>query len=366
MLVVTDEVYEHLTFDGAARADGHAARACAERTLTISSAGKTFSCTGWKVGWVSGPAAAVAAVRTVKQFLTFSVGAPFQPAVGDGAGPADATFTEPARPAVGASATCSSLRLGAAGFAVAVPAGTYFVVADAAPLGVSDDGAFCRELPERVRRGGDPGRRSFYDDPAGGADAAPVRLLQAGRGAPRGRGEVDPTGADVLSGNRTNPARPKDRQTCHQPNRSRLPTDRPARARFGAAITSVLLALAIVLGPPSAAGCCSSRRWPSPPAPCWGSATSPGLDLPQGRPAAAGTAGRARGLPPALRPDRRPRLRPRRSPWLGPEPPVLFYIAVGFALVAALLNAVFDFCLGCEIYLLSKRVFGKATPAAAG
>ena len=85
-LVVTDEVYEHLTLagpDGTRPAHVPVATlpGMAERTLTISSAGKTFSFTGWKIGWISGPAALVAAVRTVKQFLTYVNGAPFQPAV---------------------------------------------------------------------------------------------------------------------------------------------------------------------------------------------------------------------------------------------------------------------------------------------
>jgi len=79
--VVTDEVYEHLTFDGAEHVPVATLPGMWERTLTISSAGKTFSATGWKVGWVSGPAEAVAAVRAVKQFLTFVGSGPFQPAV---------------------------------------------------------------------------------------------------------------------------------------------------------------------------------------------------------------------------------------------------------------------------------------------
>ncbi len=83
LYVVTDEVYEHLVYDGA-----HVPIATLpgmwERTLTISSAGKTFALTGWKIGWVTGPAALVAAVRTTKQFLTYVNGAPFQPAVAVG------------------------------------------------------------------------------------------------------------------------------------------------------------------------------------------------------------------------------------------------------------------------------------------
>ncbi|HWR47637.1 MAG TPA: aminotransferase class I/II-fold pyridoxal phosphate-dependent enzyme, partial [Pseudonocardiaceae bacterium] len=81
LLVITDEVYEHLVFDGAQHLPIAAFPGMAQRTLSVSSAGKTFSVTGWKIGWVCGPAHLVAAVRAVKQFLTFVGGAPFQPAV---------------------------------------------------------------------------------------------------------------------------------------------------------------------------------------------------------------------------------------------------------------------------------------------
>ena len=90
--VVTDEVYEHLTFDGAEHVPVATLPGMRSRTLTISSAGKTFSTTGWKVGWVSGPAEAVAAVRAVKQFLTYVGSGPFQPAVAAGLGLPDAVY----------------------------------------------------------------------------------------------------------------------------------------------------------------------------------------------------------------------------------------------------------------------------------
>jgi N-succinyldiaminopimelate aminotransferase len=121
----------------------------ADRTLTISSAGKTFSATGWKVGWVCGPAAAVTAVRAVKQFLTFVGSGPFQPAVALALGLDDAVYA-------GLSSALQGKRdllvdgLQAAGLQVSVPDGTYFVVADAAPLGATDALTFCRELPARA------------------------------------------------------------------------------------------------------------------------------------------------------------------------------------------------------------------------
>lgn len=145
-LIVTDEVYEHLRFDGA-----HVPIATLpgafERTLTISSAGKTFSTTGWKIGWITGPRELVTAVLAVKQFLTYVSGSPFQGAVARGLGLDDVFFT-------GIAATLERKRdilsagLSAAGFSVSPSAGSYFVVADAAPLGFEDSVAFCRALPE--------------------------------------------------------------------------------------------------------------------------------------------------------------------------------------------------------------------------
>ena len=145
--VVTDEVYEHLVFDGAVHIPVATLPGMADRTITISSAGKTFSATGWKVGWLHGPAAAVAAARTVKQFLTYVASGPFQPAVALALGLGDDTFR-------GFSSSLQGKRdllcagLAAAGLQVARPAGTYFVIADAAPLGASDALDFCRRMPD--------------------------------------------------------------------------------------------------------------------------------------------------------------------------------------------------------------------------
>lgn len=147
-VILTDEVYEHLVFEG-----GHVPIATLpgawERTLTISSAGKTFSVTGWKIGWISGPADLVEAVLAVKQWLTYANGAPFQPAVAVGLRLPDAFFAGIAT-TLAAKQDLLGNGLRAAGFEVSVPAGGYFTVADAAPLGVADADAFCRELPERA------------------------------------------------------------------------------------------------------------------------------------------------------------------------------------------------------------------------
>ncbi|MCR2784494.1 MULTISPECIES: pyridoxal phosphate-dependent aminotransferase [unclassified Microbacterium] len=147
-IVLTDEVYEHLVFD-AVHIPIATLPGAWERTLTISSAGKTFATTGWKIGWISGPADLVTAVLTVKQFLTYVNGAPFQPAIATGLRLPDDFFA-------GAAATLRAKRdllgrgLRAAGFGVSTPQGSYFTVADAAPLGATDAAQFCRELPERA------------------------------------------------------------------------------------------------------------------------------------------------------------------------------------------------------------------------
>jgi N-succinyldiaminopimelate aminotransferase len=161
--VVTDEVYEHLVFDGAEHVPVASLPGMASRTLTISSAGKTFSATGWKVGWVHGPEAAVTAVRTVKQFLTFVASGPFQPAVAVALGLEDSVYAGLASSLQAKrDLLCEGLRAG--GLHVTQPAGTYFVIADAAPLGVTDALAFCRRLPGLCGVVGVP-VSVFHDDP---------------------------------------------------------------------------------------------------------------------------------------------------------------------------------------------------------
>src|SRR6476620_4138185 len=160
--VVTDEVYEHLVFGDAVHVPVATLPGMWERTLTISSAGKTFSATGWKVGWVSGPAAAVAAVRAVKQFLTFVGSGPFQPAVAVALGLDDEVYAGLSR-SLQAKRDLLVTGLRSAGLEVSVPQGTYFVIADAAPLGAVDALEFCRELPRRAGVAGVP-VSVFHDD----------------------------------------------------------------------------------------------------------------------------------------------------------------------------------------------------------
>jgi N-succinyldiaminopimelate aminotransferase len=145
-LIVTDEVYEHLVFD-APHIPVATLPGARERTVSISSAGKTFNTTGWKIGWITAPPEILASILAVKQFLTFVNGAPFQPAIAVGLGLPDTFFT-------GIAATLERKRdllsagLVNAGFAVTRPQGGYFVVADAAPLGFTDAAEFCRALPQ--------------------------------------------------------------------------------------------------------------------------------------------------------------------------------------------------------------------------
>ncbi|MFK8912378.1 pyridoxal phosphate-dependent aminotransferase [Streptomyces sp. YS-3] len=171
LLVVTDEVYEHLVFDGE-----HVPIATLPgmrgRTLTIGSAGKTFSFTGWKVGWVTGAPELVAAVRSAKQYLTYVASGPFQYAVAEALRLPDAYF-DTLREEMRARRDLLSAGLAAAGFAVYRPAGTYFVTTDIRPLGreLSHDGdgfAFCRALPERCGVVAIP-NAVFYDHRDAGA-----------------------------------------------------------------------------------------------------------------------------------------------------------------------------------------------------
>ncbi|MER7343066.1 pyridoxal phosphate-dependent aminotransferase [Streptomyces sp. NPDC000075] len=166
LLVVTDEVYEHLVFEGA-----HTPLASLpgmrERTVTISSAGKTFSFTGWKVGWITAPPALVSAVRSAKQFLTYVSSGPFQYAVAEALALPD-TYYDAFRADLAAKRDLLADGLTAAGLRVFRPQGTYFITTDVSPLGEKDGLAFCRALPERCGVVAIP-NQVFYDDREAGA-----------------------------------------------------------------------------------------------------------------------------------------------------------------------------------------------------
>jgi N-succinyldiaminopimelate aminotransferase len=164
LLVITDEVYEHLVFDGAPHLPIATLPGMAQRTLSVSSAGKTFSVTGWKIGWVCGPAHLVAAVQAVKQFLTFVAGAPLQPAVAH-ALRAEHGWVAEHRAALQDKQSRLAAGLRAAGFGVHRCEGTYFICADVRPLGYCDGVEFCRELPARTGVVAIP-VQVFVDDPA--------------------------------------------------------------------------------------------------------------------------------------------------------------------------------------------------------
>ncbi|MFF4152498.1 pyridoxal phosphate-dependent aminotransferase [Streptomyces sp. NPDC001651] len=149
LLVVTDEVYEHLVFDDAEHIPLASFPGMRERTVTISSAGKTYSFTGWKVGWVTASPALVTAVRSAKQYLTYVSAGPFQYAVAEALSLPDSYF-EHFRADMLAKRNILATGLEEAGLTVYRPAGTYFITADIRPLGETDGIAFCRTLPERA------------------------------------------------------------------------------------------------------------------------------------------------------------------------------------------------------------------------
>jgi N-succinyldiaminopimelate aminotransferase len=166
LIAITDEVYEHLVYDGR-----HVPLATLpgmwERTLTVSSLGKTHSLTGWKIGWVTGPAALVERVRSVKQFLTFAGGTPLQQAAAVGIGLPAGELTESLR----AKRDRLAAGLRETGFETLPSAGTYFLNADARPLGEEDGAQLCRRLPHEAGVVAIP-LSAFSTDPDG-----PVRPL---------------------------------------------------------------------------------------------------------------------------------------------------------------------------------------------
>jgi N-succinyldiaminopimelate aminotransferase len=144
-IIVTDEVYEHLTF-GVPHVPIASLPGAFDRTVSISSGGKTFNTTGWKIGWLCAPAELVTAILSVKQFLTYVNGAPFQPAIALGLGLPDEYFVSKAAD-LRAKRDILAAGLRSAGFAVYKPQGGYFIIADAAELGFDDAAKLCQQLP---------------------------------------------------------------------------------------------------------------------------------------------------------------------------------------------------------------------------
>jgi N-succinyldiaminopimelate aminotransferase len=169
LLVITDEVYEHLVFDGHRHRPLANYPGMADRTITISSAAKMFNCTGWKIGWACGSAELIAGVRAAKQYLSYVGGAPFQPAVAQALNTEEA-WVSALRESLQAKRDKLGNALADLGFQVHDSSGTYFLCADPRPLGYHDSTQFCAELPERAGVAAIP-MSAFCDPVADHADA---------------------------------------------------------------------------------------------------------------------------------------------------------------------------------------------------
>ncbi len=163
LLVITDEVYEHLVFDGIRHLPLAAYPGMAERTVTISSAAKMFNCTGWKIGWACGAPHLINGVRAAKQYLSYVGGAPFQPAVAYALNNED-QWVEDLRKSLQTKRDKLATALRNIGFDVHDSVGTYFVCADPRPLGYTDSSEFCAQLPEKTGVAAIP--MSAFCDPA--------------------------------------------------------------------------------------------------------------------------------------------------------------------------------------------------------
>ncbi len=166
LVVVTDEVYEHLVFDGHRHVPLCTLPGMFERTVTLSSAGKSFSFTGWKVGWATGPADLVGAVLAAKQWLSFTSGSPLQPAIAHALDHEWRAYEELAADLqLRRDLLCSGLA--ALDLDVRIPEGTYFALTDVRALGWPDGRAFCLALPERAGVVAIP-TQGFHDDQEAG------------------------------------------------------------------------------------------------------------------------------------------------------------------------------------------------------
>jgi len=164
--VISDEAYEHLVYSGSVHVPFATLPGMAERTVTVGSAGKSLSMTGWKVGWATGPSDLVAAVRVTRQHLSFVSSGPFQWAVVDGLALPDAYWTS-FRDGLERQRDLLCSGLAALGFPTTVPEGTYFATTDIRPLGYADGWAFCRDLPRRAGVVAIP-HEVFHDDAEAG------------------------------------------------------------------------------------------------------------------------------------------------------------------------------------------------------
>jgi N-succinyldiaminopimelate aminotransferase len=194
LIVISDEAYEHLTFDGVGHIPLCTYPGMWERTITVGSAGKTLSFTGWKIGWATGPADLITAVRTAKQFLTYVSGGPFQYAVAHGLNTLGPEYFSGFAAELQAKRDRLSAGLHAVGFEVYQPKGTYFVTTDVAGFGVTDALDFCRQLPQLCGVVAVP-NSVFYATPGRGATQVRFAFCK--------RLKVIDTAVDRLSGLRS-------------------------------------------------------------------------------------------------------------------------------------------------------------------
>jgi N-succinyldiaminopimelate aminotransferase len=184
LLVVTDEVYEHLLFDGREHVPPATLPGLWDRTVSIGSAGKTFSVTGWKIGWATGPAALIDRVKSVKQWLSFASGTPFQHGIATALASGDDYYRE-------FTARYQERRdlmvegLADIGFHVREPEGTYFVTTSVEPFSATDGMAFCLELPERCGVVAIPSQVFYADSAIARSDVRfafckPIDVLEEG------------------------------------------------------------------------------------------------------------------------------------------------------------------------------------------
>jgi N-succinyldiaminopimelate aminotransferase len=161
VVVICDEVYEHLTFDNAPHLPLATFPGMRDRTVRISSAGKTFSATGWKIGWALATAELINEITAVKQFLSYVSGGPFQPAVARALNEGE-EWVEKARLDLQDRRDQLAVGLRSIGLQPVIPRGTYFMTTDVGPLGYSDSVEFCRDLPTRCGVVAIP-HQVFYD-----------------------------------------------------------------------------------------------------------------------------------------------------------------------------------------------------------
>ncbi|WIY82462.1 aminotransferase class I/II-fold pyridoxal phosphate-dependent enzyme [Propionimicrobium sp. PCR01-08-3] len=178
VVIVIDEVYEHLVFDQARHIPIATLPGARERTVTISSAGKTFSTTGWKIGWAIAPPEITSAILTVKQYLTYVNGAPFQPAIATGLRLPDDFYAGTAQNLQGKRDLLVEA-LHDAGFRVFSPKGAYYVLVDTAAVGYPDATELSRKLPSTLGVAGVPATAFVQAARRGLPFVVAIHLLQA-------------------------------------------------------------------------------------------------------------------------------------------------------------------------------------------